>query len=126
MATKVIFSSELQKFTGEVQTQVQATNYRGVVAEIVAKYPDLAEDEILKMAVAIDGEIVHDLELEKQSGEIFELRSEIEMMVRCIQSGDSPVASAEDGYWSVAMCLAAQASVDQGKPIEFDSFLQSQ
>lgn len=73
-----------------------------------------------------DGEIVHDLELEKQSGEIFELRSEIEMMVRCIQSGDSPVASAEDGYWSVAMCLAAQASVDQGKPIEFDSFLQSQ
>jgi molybdopterin converting factor small subunit len=65
MATKVIFSSELQKFTGEVQTQVQAANYRGVVAEIVAKYPDLAEDEILKMAVAIDGEIIHDPFLEQ-------------------------------------------------------------
>ncbi|MDG2072357.1 MAG: MoaD/ThiS family protein [Pseudomonadales bacterium] len=65
MATKVIFSSELQKFTGEVQAQVQATNYRGVVAEIVAKYPDLAEDEILKMAVAIDGEIIHDPFLEQ-------------------------------------------------------------
>lgn len=65
MATKVIFSSELQKFTGEVQAQVQATNYRGVVAEIVAKYPDLPEDEILKMAVAIDGEIIHDPFLEQ-------------------------------------------------------------
>ena len=72
MTTKVIFSSELQKFTGEVQTQVQATNYRGVVAEIVAKYPGLAEDEILKMAVAIDGEIVHEpfLEQIKEGSEV--------------------------------------------------------
>jgi len=72
-----------------------------------------------------DGETVHDLELKKQSGEIFELRAEIEMMVRCIRSAENPVATAEDGYWSVAMCLAAQASVDQGIPVEFNSFLQS-
>lgn len=59
MATTVIFSSELQKFTGEPQTEVSATNYRGLVAEIVARYEDLEEDMILNMAVAIDGEIVH-------------------------------------------------------------------
>lgn len=65
MATSVTFSSELQKFTGEAQTQVSATTYRGLVAEIVSKYPDLEEDQILKMAVAIDGEIVHDPFLEQ-------------------------------------------------------------
>lgn len=65
MATKVIFSSELQKFTGESQTAVAATDYRGVVAEIVDRYPDLEEEEILKMAVAINGEIVHDPLLEQ-------------------------------------------------------------
>ena len=65
MTTRVIFSSELQKFTGEAETEVQATNYRGVVAEIVARYPDLTEDEILKMAVAINGEIVHEPLLEQ-------------------------------------------------------------
>ncbi|MDA0791005.1 MAG: MoaD/ThiS family protein [Proteobacteria bacterium] len=64
MATTVIFSSELQKFTHEAQTQVSATNYRGLVAEIVARYGDLEEDVILEMAVAIDGEIVHDPMLE--------------------------------------------------------------
>ena len=60
MATTVIFSSELQNFTAEVQTEVDATNYRSLVAELVAKYQDLEEDEILKMAVAINGEIVHE------------------------------------------------------------------
>jgi|SaaInl7_100m_RNA_FD_contig_21_5622061_length_540_multi_8_in_0_out_0_1 hypothetical protein len=65
MATSVIFSSELQKFTGEAQTEVSATSYRALVTEIVARYPDLEEDEILKMAVAIDGEIVHEPLLEQ-------------------------------------------------------------
>ena len=60
MATVVIFSSELQRFTGEAQTEVVATDYRSLVAEVLSKYPKLNEDEILKMAVAINGELVHD------------------------------------------------------------------
>ncbi len=59
MATRVTFSSELQRYTGEADTEVGATTYRDLVDEIVAKYESLQEDEILKMAVAIDGEIVH-------------------------------------------------------------------
>ena len=65
MQSKVIFSSELQKFTGEAQTEITATNYRSLVSEIVSRYEKLEEDEILKMAVAIDGEIVHDPLLEQ-------------------------------------------------------------
>ena len=63
MAT-VIFSSELQRFTGEEETSASSTNYRDLLVELLNKYRRLPEDEILKMAVAIDGEIIHDPFLE--------------------------------------------------------------
>lgn len=63
MAT-VIFSSELQRFTGEERTQVVAATYRELVDEILNRYPELDREEITGMAVAIDGEIIHDPHLE--------------------------------------------------------------
>ena len=63
MAT-VIFSSELQRFTGEEQVSVVATNFRDLVTEVLKRYEKLDEKEILNMAVAIDGEIIHDPLLE--------------------------------------------------------------
>ncbi len=66
MAT-VIFSSELQRLTGEEHASVIATNYRDLVAELLIRYEKLTEDEILNMAVAIDGEIIHDPLLETVS-----------------------------------------------------------
>ena len=64
MAT-VIFSSELQRFTGEEQISVSSLTYRDLVQEILSLYDKLPRDEIAKMAVAIDGEIIHDPFLEK-------------------------------------------------------------
>ena len=52
----VIFSSELQKLTGEEQTRVDAEVFKDIVTE---------HDELMKMAVAIDGEIIHTPFLEK-------------------------------------------------------------
>ena len=71
MAT-VIFSSELQKFTGEERTFVSSSNYRDLLVELQNKYHRLPEDEIQKMAVAIDGEIIHDpfLETVKPDSEV--------------------------------------------------------
>ena len=71
MAT-VIFSSELQRFTGEEKTSVSSTNYRDLLAELLNKYHRLPEDELQKMAVAIDGEIIHDpfLETVKPESEV--------------------------------------------------------
>ena len=63
MAT-VVFSSELQRLTGEAQTTVDAATYRDLVDQVVGRYQDLSRDEIMKMAVAIDGEIIHDPFLE--------------------------------------------------------------
>ena len=61
----VIFSSELQKLTGEEQTQVDSEVFKDIVTEITNRYSALEHDELMKMAVAIDGEIIHTPFLEK-------------------------------------------------------------
>lgn len=63
MAT-VVFSSELQRLTGEEKTFVSANNYRDLVAQVTGKYPALQTDELMAMAVSIDGVIIHDPLLE--------------------------------------------------------------
>ncbi|MBL6690680.1 MAG: hypothetical protein ISP91_09835 [Pseudomonadales bacterium] len=55
----VVFSSELQLFTGEERTEVGACRFKEIVAELVEKYEALTEDKLMEMAVAIDGEIIH-------------------------------------------------------------------
>ena len=61
----VIFSSELQKLTGEEQTHVDSEVFKDIVTEISNQYSALEHDELMKMAVAIDGEIIHTPFLEK-------------------------------------------------------------
>jgi len=61
---------------------------------------------------AFDGEEVKTIPIEKITGELFELEDQIEMLVHAIRDGQPLACTAEDGRWSVAMCLAAQASVD--------------
>ena len=61
----VIFSSELQKLTGEEQTHVDSEIFKDIVTEITNRYSALEHDELMKMAVAIDGEIIHTPFLEK-------------------------------------------------------------
>ena len=60
----VVFSSELQKLTGEDRTEVSATVYRDIVDQLVQQYSALDKDNLMEMAVAIDGEIIHDPLLE--------------------------------------------------------------
>lgn len=55
----VVFSSELQKLTGEEQTRVEATVFRDIVDEISEKYPGLDQEKLFDMAIAIDGVIIH-------------------------------------------------------------------
>ena len=62
---KVVFSSELQKLTGEPHTVVTARVFKDIVTELTEKYARLDEDSLLAMAVAIDGEIIHQPYLEK-------------------------------------------------------------
>lgn len=68
----VIFSSELQKLTGEAQTSTQAAIFKDIVQELVLKYPRLDAEKLFEMAVAIDGVIVHTpfLEVIERTGEL--------------------------------------------------------
>ena len=56
----VIFSSELQKFTGEERIQLAVSTYRQLVDRILGRYPDMPSEEITEKAVSIDGMIIQD------------------------------------------------------------------
>ena len=67
-----------------------------------------------------DGSKIEEIQFEKRAGELFELEEEIAAMVRSVQSGAPPICTAEDGRWSVLLCLAAQESVDAGRVIALE------
>jgi len=57
---KVVLSSDLQRYTGQVrEVDVAAGNYRELVAELCERFPDLPEDTVRKQSLAIDGMIIH-------------------------------------------------------------------
>ncbi len=60
----VVFSSEQQRLTGEGSVEVSAGNYRDLVAELLARYPKLDAEEMSRMAMVLDGVIIHDPLLE--------------------------------------------------------------
>lgn len=72
---------------------------------------------------ASDGETVTEIPIEKITGEVYELEDQIDMMVRAVRDGESLRATGVDGMWSVAICLAAQKSVDTGKPVRLDEVM---
>lgn len=63
------------------------------------------------------GDVIEDVEFESSTGELLELADQIAMWVRCVNDGETPVCTGEDGAWSTELCLAAQASVDQSAVI---------
>ena len=72
---------------------------------------------------AFNGGEVNNVPIEKPTGELFELEDQIARMVDAIRNDVPLHCSAEDGRWSVAMCLAAEASVDAGKKVLMADFL---
>ncbi|MDZ4850524.1 MAG: Gfo/Idh/MocA family oxidoreductase [Pirellulaceae bacterium] len=64
-----------------------------------------------------DGENLKDVELERKSGEVFELREEIAQCIAMVRHGTKPIASGHDGLWSAGLCLVAEESIRQQKPL---------
>ena len=71
-----------------------------------------------------DGETLEDVKLEKHSGEVFELREEIAMCVRMVRDGVKPIATGTDGLWSAGLCLVAEESIRQQKPMPVAEMLK--
>jgi myo-inositol 2-dehydrogenase/D-chiro-inositol 1-dehydrogenase len=61
-----------------------------------------------------DGRETHDVPIARTAGEFYELEDEVAMMVRAVRDGATVAAGGEDGRWAVALCLAAQRSVESG------------
>lgn len=72
---------------------------------------------------AFNGDEVVDVPIEKPTGELFELEDQIERMVDAIRDGVPLHCSADDGRWSVAMCLAAEASVSANQKVLMADYL---
>ncbi|MFO0013727.1 MAG: Gfo/Idh/MocA family protein [Planctomycetota bacterium] len=64
-----------------------------------------------------DGTEVRAIEPAYQSGEVFELRTEIQRSVEMVRDGRAPVASGVDGRWSVKLCLLAEQSIRERRSI---------
>ncbi|MCA8984866.1 MAG: Gfo/Idh/MocA family oxidoreductase [Planctomycetaceae bacterium] len=72
-----------------------------------------------------NGQHVEEIPIEKMTGELFELEDQIAMLVQVLRHQGTLSCSAEEGRWSVAMCLAAQRSVESGQPVPFADYLPS-
>jgi myo-inositol 2-dehydrogenase/D-chiro-inositol 1-dehydrogenase len=71
-----------------------------------------------------DGETLENVQLEKHSGEVFELREEIARCVEMVRSGRPPAATGLDGLWSAGLCLVAEESIRQGRPLPVGELLK--
>jgi myo-inositol 2-dehydrogenase/D-chiro-inositol 1-dehydrogenase len=57
------------------------------------------------------------IEIPKASGEVYELVDEINAVVRAVRDGSPVPCTGQDGWWSTAMCLKAEQSLQSGKPV---------
>jgi myo-inositol 2-dehydrogenase/D-chiro-inositol 1-dehydrogenase len=71
-----------------------------------------------------DGQEVREHPLQRQSGEVFELREQIAQCVRMVRNDEPPAANAEDGLWSAGLCLLAEQSIASGGPLPVASMLK--
>ncbi len=69
----------------------------------------------------LEGDRAIDVPIEKKSGEVYELVDQIAAFARAIREGTPLPCSGEDGRWSTAMCLKAQASLEQQSPVFFSA-----
>jgi myo-inositol 2-dehydrogenase/D-chiro-inositol 1-dehydrogenase len=67
-----------------------------------------------------DGTSVHEIPIDEVTGEVYELVDQMEAMVRAVRGGAPLHATGDDGRWSVAMCLAAEASLASAAPVALE------
>lgn len=71
-----------------------------------------------------DGEKLESVKIEKHSGEVFELREEIAQSIAMVRTGQKPAATGEDGLWSAGLCLVAEESIRQQRPLPVAEMLK--
>jgi myo-inositol 2-dehydrogenase/D-chiro-inositol 1-dehydrogenase len=62
---------------------------------------------------------LEEVPIPRAAGEVFELADQFTRFIEAIETGAPPAATGEDGAWSVRMCLRAQESIRQRRPLAF-------
>ena len=70
-----------------------------------------------------DGETLVDQPIARASGEVFELREEIAECIRMVRGDQHRLATGLDGLWSAGLCLIAEESIRQKKPLPVSELL---
>jgi len=71
-----------------------------------------------------DGTKLEEIKLQKHSGEVFELREEIARCVQMVRGEALPAATGLDGLWSAGLCLVAEESIRQKRPLPVGELLR--
>lgn len=71
-----------------------------------------------------DGDKLEEVKIEKHSGEVFELREEIARCIEMVRGNAQPAATGRDGLWSAGLCLVAEESIRQKKPLPVAEMLK--
>ncbi len=71
-----------------------------------------------------DGEKLEDVKLRQHSGEVFELREEIARCIAMVRGEAQPAATGYDGLWSAGLCLVAEESIRQKRPLPVGDMLK--
>lgn len=74
---RVILPADVQQVVGAREVDVQATDFRALIAELCERYPSLSQEKLQQYAVGIDGMIVQKPLLER-----FQRDSELVFMRR--------------------------------------------
>lgn len=62
---RVTFPADLQRYTGgAAEVEVRALNYRDLLQELSRRYPALDPGSLRRLALAIDGVVIHEPLLE--------------------------------------------------------------
>lgn len=71
-----------------------------------------------------DGETLTHIDIKTHSGEVFELRAEIAQSIEMVRTGKAPIATGHDGLWSAGLCLVAEESIRQNRPLPVGDLLK--
>jgi myo-inositol 2-dehydrogenase/D-chiro-inositol 1-dehydrogenase len=113
--TYAVISQTLSAF--EHHQTVKLTGTKGALWASWSGAMDRTEHPTFSLR-AFDGKRIEQVPIDKITGEVFELEDQIAMFVEAIRDGRPLSCTAEDGRWSVAMCLAAERSVETGEPVD--------
>ena len=117
-----VISQTLAAFEHHVTCKVAGT--RGA---ITAKWsaPDARHPEpVFELRYSVDDPSeVREVSFAGVTGEIVELEQQVAALVACVRDGAKSIATGDDGRWAVLLCLAAQRSVELGRPVTIDEMV---